>query len=120
MKAASDFLRTLGKASGNLNHLALELRRNRRVARLKTRCDILRTPGVEWYVDTELETGDAISRRLLVYWANGHWELEGDVSSVTAAGQEVLRSFARSGLKQEQLETALEWAIAQLRDGPRP
>ena len=94
-RAPRDLLAALGDAAASLKQHSLQLRQRVDVTSVERRCEITggERPAVEWYVDAELASGDALSWRLLVYWSDAEWVIEADVRRVVAGGSHVEVEF---------------------------
>lgn len=69
-------------------------------------------PSVEWYVDTEFTRGEALSKRLLIYYADGLWIIEADISRITRLGSDVVERLERRETPEEEVAYVLV-AVAQ-------
>lgn len=104
-----DLLAALGDAAASLKQLSLQLRQRVDVTSVERRCEITggERPAVEWYVDAELASGDALSWRLLVYWSDSEWVIEADVRRVVAGGSHVEVEFESRRSDDATLRTEL-------------
>lgn len=66
--------------------------------------------SVEWFVDSELVNGEALSWHLLVYWSDGEWIIESGVRRMRAQGSdpeiELATRFALDEDLAEELASA--------------
>jgi hypothetical protein len=91
---AHDTLAALGEVDSRLRELARALSNRADVSGILTRTDhSTDPPAVEWYVDAELKSGEALSWRLCAYSAGSTWTIEADVSRVITTGSYTERAF---------------------------
>jgi hypothetical protein len=116
MITTAHFLSGLGDASRVLSRLAVALQRQTDVRAVLTRCDIAsgEAPGVEWYVDAELVNGEAVSRRLNLYFVGGAWRVEADVSRITQNGHDVVHALEGQSATDAQVGPVLMQVATEL------
>jgi hypothetical protein len=107
----------LGEVSRSLRGLAEVLRRREGVKLVDRRCELetgVHGPSVEWYVDAELSSGEALSWRLLLYWKDGEWIIESDVRRVHPLGSDSEVELPSRFALDEDLDAELRSATSQL------
>ena len=92
-----DLVAALGDVTASLKNHSLRLRQRVDVTSVERRCEITggERPAVEWYVDAELGTGDALTWRLLLYWSGAEWVIEADIRRVAIGGSHAEVEFDR-------------------------
>lgn len=84
-------LGVLADASMVLRELTTSLRQRPHVVGVDRRCDVEESDdrrSIEWYVDAELQSGEAVSFRLLIVWHSDEWTVESDVRRIHSAGSD--------------------------------
>jgi hypothetical protein len=111
-----DLMKVLGDVAASLQELSVRLRQRHDVTGVDRRCEISggERPAVEWYVDAELASGDALSWRLLVHWADAEWVIEADVRRVSRSGSDAEVEFDNRTSDDAALRAELLAAAADL------
>jgi hypothetical protein len=109
-------LALLGDVSSTLREHSLRLRHGTSVTRVDRQCDILGggQPSIEWHVDAELASSDAVSWRLMLYWSGDTWVVEADARRVRAGRSVVEAEVAPRSTDDEGLGDALRAVAAEL------
>jgi len=111
-------IRAIGEVTQALDSLAVRLRKRAEVVRVDRVCDPRTSAtgaSVEWFVDSELISGEALSWHLVVYWSDGEWIIESGVRRIGAEGSdpevELATRFALDEDLAEELASATRTLI---------
>jgi len=110
-------IRALGEVTRGLDSLAADLRKRPDVVRVDRVCDPRTSPAgvsVEWFVDAELVSGEALSWHLMVYWSDGEWIIESGVRRMGANGSDPEVELATRFALDEDLAEELAAAARTL------
>ena len=109
--------RTLGEVTRTLDSLAASLRKRPEVIGVDRVCDprtSVTGASVEWFVDSELVSGAALSWHLVVYWSDGEWIIESEVRRMRDEGSEPEVELATRFALDEDLAEELASAARTL------
>jgi hypothetical protein len=109
-------LSLLGDVTSTLRDHSVGLRGRAGITRVERQCDILggEQPSIEWHVDAELASSDAVSWRLFLYWSGEAWVIEADARRVRAGGSHVEAVFPARVVDDDGLAESLRAAAAEL------
>jgi hypothetical protein len=106
----------LGDVSSTLREHSVKLRGRPSVTRVERQCEMVggAQPSVEWYVDAELASTDALSWRLLLYWSGDTWVIEAETRRIRAGGSAVEAEFPARVAADDDLAENLRAAAEEL------
>lgn len=110
-------IRAIGEVTQTLDALAARLRKRPEVVRVDRVCDPrISSMGasVEWFVDAELISGEALSWHLVLYWSDDEWIIESGVRRMGAQGSDPEVELASRFALDEDLAQELASATRTL------